>query len=140
MKSDARSEKVGDKSRLSPSAAPSPTQTPGTERYLSTPELVSAFALEGTWQITESHALLNRLRPLQRLRLLAEDAQLEAKRSYEGDPSQKNKSPGVPGTIRVNISIVYSVLYSLIVLGRTDPTLETPPPDTPEKSRKSHPS
>jgi hypothetical protein len=35
---------------------------------------------------------LNRPGPLQSLRLLAEDAQLETKRSNEGDPSQSEAS------------------------------------------------
>jgi hypothetical protein len=43
-----------------------------------------------TFENCDGHS--SRPDPLQSLRLLAEDAQLETKRSYEGDPSQSEAS------------------------------------------------
>jgi hypothetical protein len=55
-------------------------------------ELVLAFGLEGTRQIGDRDADVNRLDPLQSLRLRAEDAELENKRRNEEDPNQSETS------------------------------------------------
>jgi hypothetical protein len=73
---------------------PSRTNRVNAQREVSrsSPEHLTLFPRGFSRSTWGSRCAFESLRPLQSLRLLAEDAQLETKRSNEGDPSQREAS------------------------------------------------